>query len=141
MQTLRCHIRWIVSRDLPEVLAIDQEWTEFNFRENLRQVNCAGMVAEVGAQVVGFVLYLLREKEIFIVRLKVHGEWQRKKVGTAIIEKLKLKLSSFRRPLLATVIDDGQCLNDFLRSCGFRAAFVGRSGMVRMHFKIPQEEE
>lgn len=141
MTSLKCHVRWIVTRDLHEVLAIDQEWTEVNFRENLRQQNCVGMVAETDNQVVGFVVYLLREKEVFIARLKVHSEWRRKKVGTAIIDKLKLKLSPIRRPLLATVIDDSPCLNDFLRSCGFKAAFMGRSRMIRMQYGMVSNEQ
>lgn len=139
---VQCHVRWIVTRDLPEVLAIDQEWTEFDFRESLRQRNCIGMVAESGNQVVGYVLYVLKKNELCIIRLKVHSCWKRTGIGSAIINKLKLKLSQFRRQLMIAVIEDAQGeLNDFLRHHKFKAVFMGRSGLIRMQYKLQEQDD
>ena len=45
------HIRWMIRRDMPEVLDIENRsfefsWTEEDFIRCLRQRNCIGMVAE-----------------------------------------------------------------------------------------------
>src|SRR5687768_6635477 len=55
----RVHIRWMIRRDMPEVLSIETQcfefpWTEEDFLRCLRQRNCIGMVAEQGEKVVGF---------------------------------------------------------------------------------------
>ena len=56
---VRVHIRWMIRRDMPEVLAIEHAsfefpWCEEEFLRVLRQRNCIGMVAEYGERVVGF---------------------------------------------------------------------------------------
>ncbi|MDA8746115.1 ribosomal-protein-alanine N-acetyltransferase RimI, partial [Rubripirellula amarantea] len=62
-QTKTCvHIRWMIRRDMPAVLAIENKsfefsWTEEDFIRCLRQRNCIGMVAEENDQVVGFMIY------------------------------------------------------------------------------------
>ncbi|MEM1305855.1 MAG: ribosomal-protein-alanine N-acetyltransferase RimI, partial [Planctomycetota bacterium] len=53
---LRVHIRWMIRRDMQEVLGIEQEsfefpWLEEDFIRCLRQRNCIGMVAEQGERV------------------------------------------------------------------------------------------
>ena len=50
-QALKAHIRWMIRRDMPEVLAVEGEsfefpWCEEDFLRCLRQRNCIGMVAE-----------------------------------------------------------------------------------------------
>ena len=54
---LRIQLRWMIRRDMPEVLAIEQEafefpWSDEDFTRCLRQRNCIGMVAEVGDSVI-----------------------------------------------------------------------------------------
>ena len=49
-EQIRVHIRWMIRRDMPEVLQTEQEsfehsWTEEDFLRCLRQRNCIGMVA------------------------------------------------------------------------------------------------
>jgi ribosomal protein S18 acetylase RimI-like enzyme len=63
-QEVRVHIRWMIRRDFPEVLAIETEsfrfpWLEEDFIRCLRQRNCIGMVAEHDERVVGFMVYEL----------------------------------------------------------------------------------
>jgi len=57
---LKVQIRWMIRRDMAEVLRIEREsfeyhWTEEDFLCCLRQRNCIGMVAEADGQVVGLV--------------------------------------------------------------------------------------
>ena len=48
---INVHIRWMIRRDMPEVLGIENSsfefsWSEDDFIRCLRQRNCIGMVAE-----------------------------------------------------------------------------------------------
>jgi hypothetical protein len=71
-EQVRVHIRWMIRRDMPEVLQTEQEsfefaWTEEDFLRCLRQRNCIGMVAEQGEKVVGFMIYELHKSKLHIL--------------------------------------------------------------------------
>jgi ribosomal-protein-alanine N-acetyltransferase len=56
---LRPHIRWMIRRDLPEVLRIENAafpfpWSESDFLRCLRQRNTIGMSVEYDDRFVGF---------------------------------------------------------------------------------------
>src|SRR5438132_9631966 len=98
----RVHIRWMIRRDMPEVLLTEQEsfafaWTEEDFLRCLRQRNCIGMVAEHGEKVVGFMIYELHKNKLHILNFAVHPAWRRLGVGAQMVAKLISKLSSHRR--------------------------------------------
>ena len=66
---LRIQLRWMIRRDMPEVLSIEQEafefpWLDEDFTRCLRQRNCIGMVAEVGDSVVAFMIYELHRTRL-----------------------------------------------------------------------------
>ncbi len=68
----RVHIRWMIRRDMPEVLAIEHAsfeypWCEEEFLRVLRQRNCIGMVAEHGERIVGFMIYELHRNKIHVL--------------------------------------------------------------------------
>ena len=71
-QTSVCvHIRWMIRRDMPAVLGIENScfefaWNEDDFIRCLRQRNCIGMVAEEDEQVVGFMIYELHKNRLHI---------------------------------------------------------------------------
>jgi [ribosomal protein S18]-alanine N-acetyltransferase len=99
---VRVHIRWMIRRDMPEVLAIEHAsfefpWGEEEFLRVLRQRNCIGMVAELGERVVGFMIYELHKAKLEILNFCVHPEYRRQGVGHQMIAKLVGKLSSHRR--------------------------------------------
>ena len=59
------HIRWMIRRDMAEVLDIENEsfefpWQEEDFLRCLKQRNCIGMVAEQDDQVLGQLLLRLQ---------------------------------------------------------------------------------
>ena len=97
------HIRWMIRRDMPEVLQIEQEsfefpWTEEDFLRCLRQRNCIGMVAEQRRE--GRRLHDLRAAQ----DQAAHPELRRPSAATAasgvgqqMVAKLISKLSSHRR--------------------------------------------
>jgi [ribosomal protein S18]-alanine N-acetyltransferase len=98
----RVHIRWMIRRDMPEVLQTEQvsfehAWTEEDFLRCLRQRNCIGMVAEHGEKVVGFMIYELHKNKLHILNFAVHPSWRRLNVGAQMVGKLVSKLSSHRR--------------------------------------------
>ena len=75
----RVHIRWMIRRDMPEVLAIEHgsyeyPWCEEEFLRVLRQRNCIGMVAELGERIVGFMIYELHRNKIHVLDFATHPE-------------------------------------------------------------------
>src|SRR5882724_3036751 len=99
---LRVHIRWMIRRDMPEVLEIERAsfefpWFEEDFIRCLRQRNCIGMVAEHAEHVVGFMIYELHKTRLHILNFAVSASLRHRSIGTQMIEKLVGKLSSQRR--------------------------------------------
>jgi ribosomal-protein-alanine N-acetyltransferase len=99
---IRPGIRWTIRRDMPSILHIEQStarprWTEKEFRENLSHKTSICMTATVGERVVGYIVYLLMENKLRILNIAVHKKFRRCGIGTALIDKIKSKLSSHRR--------------------------------------------
>ena len=129
---VRVHIRWMIRRDMPEVLAIehagyDYPWCEEEFLRVLRQRNCIGMVAEYGERVVGFMIYELHKNRLNVLNFAVHPEFRRSGVGRQMAAKLVGKLSSHRRTkILLHVRETNLAAQFFFRDQGFRALEVSR---------------
>ncbi len=131
---LKVHIRWMIRRDMPEVLAIEadsygrQAWGEDEFIQFLRKRNAIGMVAEEGGmRIVGFMVYALYPRRIEVVKLAVGPACQRRGVGRQLAQKLILKLSHQRRTELGGWVSDRNLAgHQFLRAVGARAVEVDR---------------
>jgi ribosomal-protein-alanine N-acetyltransferase len=132
-QEVRVHIRWMIRRDMPEVLAIEASsfefpWVEEDFIRCLRQRNCIGMVAEHDDQVVGFMIYELNRNRIQVLNFAVAGEFRRRGVGTQMVAKLIGKLSAQRRTRIALEVRETNLAAQlFFRTAGFRAVSVLRN--------------
>lgn len=130
---LRVHIRWMIRRDMPEVLTTEQDsfeysWTEEDFLRCLRQRNCIGMVAEHGEKVVGFMIYELHKSKLHILNFAVHPSVRRTDIGTQMVTKLISKLSSHRRTRITLEIRETNLAAQlFFSKQGFRAVRVLRS--------------
>jgi ribosomal-protein-alanine N-acetyltransferase len=137
----RVHVRWMIRRDMPEVLAIehasfDFPWCEEEFLRVLRQRNCIGMVAEHGERIVGFMIYELHRGKIQVLDFAVHPEFRRQGVGRQMILKLVSKLSSQRRDRIGILVRETNLASQlFLRMQGFRATEV-----IREHFPDTGED-
>ena len=95
-EQVRVHIRWMIRRDMPEVLQTEQEsfeysWTEEDFLRCLRQRNCIGMVAEQGEKVVGFMIYELHKNKLHILNFAVNPGCRRFGVGAQMVAKLQTR--------------------------------------------------
>ena len=132
-EQVRVHIRWMIRRDMPEVLQTEQEsfefaWTEEDFLRCLRQRNCIGMVAEQGEKVVGFMIYELHKAKLHILNFAVHPQYRRVGVGAQMVAKLISKLSSHRRTRITLEVRETNLgAQLFFRSQGFRAVRVLRA--------------
>jgi ribosomal-protein-alanine N-acetyltransferase len=134
----RPYIRWLIRRDMPEILAIERAsfqspWGEDDFIRVLRERHCIGMVNELcadvvrGGPIVAYMVYALHEGDLELLNLGVHPDMRRQGVGRVMVEKLIGKLSSHRRRLLTVTVGErnlgGQL---FFRSLGFKAVEVMR---------------
>lgn len=129
----RVHIRWMIRRDMPEVLQTEQQsfefaWTEEDFLRCLRQRNCIGMVAEHGEKVVGFMIYELHKSKLHILNFAVHPGWRRQAIGAQMVGKLVTKLSSHRRTRITLEVRETNLPAQlFFRKQEFRAVRVLRA--------------
>jgi len=131
-QRLRVHIRWMIRRDMPEVLEIENRsfefpWLEEDFIRCLRQRNCIGMVADYEDQVVGFMIYELHKTRLHILNFAVLPEFRRRGIGKQMVSKLIGKLSFQRRSrILLEVRETNLAAQLFFKGNEFRATTVLR---------------
>lgn len=127
------NIRWMIRRDMPSVLSIEQQsfefpWSEEEFIRCLRQRNCIGMVAERDAQVAGFMIYELHKNRLHLLNFAVAAELRRTGVGSSMVDKLAGKLTADRRTrIMLEVRETNLDAQIFFRQRGFRAISVLRS--------------
>ena len=123
-------IRWMIRRDLPEVLAIESHcfefaWSENDFLQCLRHRNCIGMVAEQDGLIVGYMVYELNHSQIRLLNFAVAPDSRRHRVGTQMVERLVARLASQRRTWISLTVRETNLLAQiFFRSCGFVAVSI-----------------
>jgi [ribosomal protein S18]-alanine N-acetyltransferase len=126
-------IRWMIRRDLPDVMAIetasfDYTWTDDDFLRCLRQRNCIGMVAERGNEIVGFMVYELHRTRLHVLNFAVAPLSRRTGVGRHMVGKLVYKLCSHRRLKITLAVREGNTpAHMFFRAQRFAAAKVLRN--------------
>jgi ribosomal-protein-alanine N-acetyltransferase len=126
------HIRWMIRRDMAEVLQIEDRsfefsWSEEDFIRCLRQRNCIGMIAEHSERVVGFMIYELHRNRLHVLNFAVHPDFRRRQVGTQMLRKLVSKLSPQRRSrIMLEVRETNLDAQLFFRDLGFRAVSLLR---------------
>jgi len=125
------HLRWLVERDIPEVILIDRlcfghdSWVEEDFRESTKTRNVVGMVATHREQVLGYMIYELRKREIKLLRLAVLPSQQRRSIGTRCVMKLLEKLNNGRRRTLFVDVPENRLpLQLMLKKAGFLATEI-----------------
>ena len=146
---IKLHIRWMIRRDMPEVLAIeggcfDHPWTEEDFLQALRQRNCIGMIAEHEERVIGFMIYELHRSRLHLLNFGVSPEFRKIGVGRQMIQKLVTKLSHHRRTRVTLAVREGNLPAQlFFRSQKFVAVkvlrgFYGDNGedAYFMHYQL-----
>jgi len=138
---LTVQIRWLIRRDMPEVLEIEQSsfaapWSEEDFLGYLRQRNCIGMVAEYNQQIVGFMIYELHKARLQVLNFACSANHRRLGIGSQMVAKLVDKLSQQRRQeILLEVRESNLEAQLFFKKLQFRAVRV-----LRRHFDDTTED-
>jgi len=136
---MKPHIRWLIRHDMEEVLAIELEafgelgWNEQDFLSMLRQRITIGMVVDIEDHVRGYMIYDLAKAELVVHNFVVQKCCQREGIGSAMVDKLKSKLSSHRRTgITMSVPETNLDALLFFRSQGFLA-----TGILRDDYEGP----
>ncbi len=137
----KVQIRWLIRRDMADVLEIEnssfeQPWSEEDFLTCLRQRNCIGMVAEYDQRIVGFMIYELHKSNLRVLNFAVDSASRRKNVGYQMVQRLIDKLSQQRRKEI--VLETRESNLDaqlFFKKQGFRAVNV-----LRNHYEDTEED-
>lgn len=125
-KVLPVHIRWMIRRDMPAVLAIEEDvfiwpWFEEDFMRELRERNVIGMVAEASERIVGFMVYAIEKHRLEILDFAVARTFWRRGIGQQMIDKLKSKLSANHRNRICMDIRERNVdAQLFLRAMGFQ---------------------
>jgi [ribosomal protein S18]-alanine N-acetyltransferase len=121
------HIRWMIRRDMPEVMrteraSFEYSWTEDDFLRCLRQRNCIGMVAEHGDSIIGFMIYELHKTRLHVLSFAVHPAARRTGIGGLLVGKLIYKMVSHRRQKVTLAVRERNLpAQMFFRGHGFKA--------------------
>jgi [ribosomal protein S18]-alanine N-acetyltransferase len=139
-------IRWQINRDNKEIICIDERcYLEpliySDLIDMLKDRNVIGIVAEDRGHVLGYVIYRLSRWRIEILRMGVDPIERRCGVGTAMLQRLKDKLSHQRRDTLRVDVP-GMSLAAQL--CLQRCGFVGESrpgDVIRFEFHLEADND
>lgn len=129
-ERLQIHVRWMIRRDMVEVLEIEQEafefpWSDEDFTRCMRQRNCIGMVAEMADSVVAFMIYELHRSRLHVLNFAVRRSHRRLGIGTQMMEKLVGKLTPERRNRIVLEVRERNLPAQlFFRTLGYRAISV-----------------
>lgn len=128
---LKTHCRWMIRRDVEEVMAIEEEcfdypWTKEQLAKKLRERHIIGMVAEHRERIVGFMVYGLYRFHLHLINFAVLPEVWRNGVGTQMVDKLigKLSQQKSRLKIICEIKEGNTRAHLFFRSCGFRAVDI-----------------
>ncbi len=124
-------VRWMIGRDLPEVLEIEKRscrepWGEQEVLEFTRGRANIGMVYELGGKVLGYMMYTLRSQRLEVVKLVVDPGHRRLGFGTQMLDKLKSKLGYKRNRISIDVWEGDLKVHLWLKARGFRCTRVER---------------
>ena len=121
------NIRWMIRRDMPEVLKIERDsfelpWTTNDFILTIKNRNTIGMVVEYHGKIIGFMIYELHKKFIKILNFAVALNSRNQYVGKAMMEKLIYKLCYKRRNMISVEVRESNLVAQlFFKSMGLKA--------------------
>lgn len=128
---ITCDIRWLIRRDLREVLSIEQEafpfpWTEDDFIRELRQRQKIALVVEYKQRIIAYCIYHLRPTYIDVLNFAVRHDFRRQGVGSLLADRIHGKLGNRRTRVVVRVSDFNLGAQLFWSACGFHAVGVER---------------
>lgn len=126
------HVRPFIKRDLVQVIDIEEEnndvpWRRKDFYRFMAGDRNKGVVAEYREQILGFMLFQIFPRQIILTELSVKQGYQRRGVGTELIEKLYEVSSEFVCDKFTYyVLESNLPAQLFMRSNEFKAVKVHR---------------
>lgn len=141
-------IRWMLCRDFPECLAIEQAsfpcpWTEDELLAYLRHRNAIGQVAEQDGRILGYMICEYHRQHTELVNLAVAPEARRKYVGHRLVWHIQdhaVRTKSRRSRVTLQVCESNLAAQLFFRSMGFRAVATVRKPYERTNEDAYQME-
>lgn len=138
-------IRWLIRRDLDEVIEVDresfepsQQWDDSDFTCFLRQRNAIGIVITDGhtyGPIAGFAVYELYKQRLELRKMAVHPKYRRQGYGTSIVFRLANKLTQQRRFILGINVPERNLEAQlFFSRCGMIATPLG--DVIRMEYFV-----
>ncbi len=127
---LSVSIRWMIRRDMPQVIDIEADsfefpWTDVDFTRCFKQRNAIGMIAESDEQVIGYMVYELYKTRLHIINFAVKKDSRLLGVGRKMVDKLKSKLSSQLRTRITLEVSEQNLSGQlFFQHMGFWATKV-----------------
>lgn len=138
---VECHIRWMVRKDVPAIMTIEEgafefPWTEEEMLNCLRQRNCIGMVFVRNERILGFMVYELFKATMHVLNFAVASGFRRRGIGRQMVQKLIGKLSQQRRDSITLEVRETNIdAQLFWRSMGFKAGAV-----IRGHYEDSEDD-
>jgi [ribosomal protein S18]-alanine N-acetyltransferase len=117
---------WAWSKDKARILEIEQHsfdtpWDAGTFEAALSRKTIVALVAERSGRIAGYCLYELHPDRMDVINLAVAPECRRRGVASAMINRMKAKLSREKRAILQVTISERNLVCQvFLRALGFR---------------------
>ncbi len=94
--------RWLILRDMDEILGIDAvshepfyRWNRAEWSDVLKERSTVGRVIidEDSERVFGFIIYRLHKPSIQILKLAVHPQFRRRGIGAAMLREIEAKVT------------------------------------------------
>lgn len=146
---LMFEIRWTIRKDLPQIIAIENEafedgWTEEDFKRALKSRNSVGMVAEdieKKGSVLGYIVYERHRNKYEIINLAVEKRLRGMGIGSGLVRRVISKLEPWKRSSVELVVGDENLeAHLFLKSIGFQASVAG-SNTYKFEYSIRKEPD
>lgn len=124
-------------------------WDEPDFKRVWKSTRTASIVAEIDKELVGYLFYDVAKTNYEIMSLNVKKEFQRKKIGSKLIDVLLTRLgqSYHKNHVLVSVRETNLSACQFFRSQGFQAFEIVKNAYqevhddaYRMKYKLPIQE-
>ena len=124
------HIRWMIRKDLPDVMAIENmsfpdPWSVEAMAKELGHQRVVPFVVEKHGVIVGYMMFEVGKQSIALINLAVHPDHRREGIGSVRMAKLMTSLSAGKRERLTVLVKESNLpALTFFKSHGFRATRI-----------------
>ena len=130
-------IRWMIDRDLPQIVPIEESSFEFplSYEELYAfkwQRNIVPLVAEIGDRIVAYMFYELHKSYFGVPSVAVHPDFRRQGIGRKMVTRLINRIPKTRRRKIKLEIRETNVPAQlFYANLGFRATKVLRKSYFK----------